>query len=135
MKKLINFTLMFAVGTIIALSGCKKYEDGPGLSLSSKKSRVEANWKIKKFLYNSVDETSEYLDYTCEMKKDGQFNIVSNGNIDHGKWDFALDKEALDFRYDDGTIERYNIKRLTAKDLWMESVIFGDTINVEFSAK
>ena len=135
MKKLINFTLMIAVCTIISLSGCKKYEDGPGLSLSSKKSRVVANWKIKKFLYNSVDETSEYLDYTWEMKKDGQFNIVSNGNIDHGKWDFALDKEALDFRYDDGTIERYNIKRLTAKDLWMESVIFGDTIYVEFSAK
>jgi hypothetical protein len=41
---------MFAVGTIIALSGCKKYEDGPGLSLSSKKSRVVANWKIKKWL-------------------------------------------------------------------------------------
>jgi len=125
---------MFAVCTIISLSGCKKYEDGPGLSLSSKKSRVVANWKIKKFLYNSVDETSEYLDYTWEMKKDGDANVVSTGNTDHGKWDFALDKEALDLRFD-GDIVRYNIKRLTAKDLWMESVISGDTIYIELSAK
>ena len=125
---------MFAACTIISLSGCKKYEDGPGLSLSSKKSRVVANWKFKKFLYNSVDETSEYLDYTWEMKKDGDANVVSTGNTDQGKWDFALDKEALDFRFD-GNVVRYNIKRLTAKDLWMESVIFGDTIYIELSAK
>jgi hypothetical protein len=134
MKKLINFTLMFAVCTIIALSGCK-YEDGPGLSLRSKKSRVAANWEFKKVLYNSFDETSDYLDYTWEMEKDGDFNVVSNGSIDHGKWDFALDKEGLDFRSDDGSLVRYNIKRLTAKDLWMESVIFGDTIYIELSAK
>jgi hypothetical protein len=59
MKKLINVTLMFAVCTIIALSGCK-YEDGPGLSLRSKKARVTAKWEVKKVLYNSFDETSEY---------------------------------------------------------------------------
>ena len=126
---------MFAVCTIIALSGCKKYEDGPGLSLSSKKSRVAANWEFKKVLYNSFDETSEYLDYILEMEKDGDFNVVSNGNIDHGKWDFALDKEALDFRYDSGATERYNIKRLTEKDLWMEFIDSGDTLYVELSAK
>ncbi len=126
---------MVAVCTIISLSGCKKYEDGPGLSLSSKKSRVVANWEFKKVKVSSVDVTSAFLDYTWEIKKDGQFNMVSNGNIDHGKWDFALDKEALDFRYDDGAIERYNIKRLTAKDLWMEFIDSGDTLYVELSAK
>ncbi|MFZ9631830.1 MAG: hypothetical protein ACO3AQ_07325 [Bacteroidia bacterium] len=135
MKKLINFTLMIAVCTIISLSGCKKYEDGPGLSLSSKKSRVAATWEFKKVKLSSVDVTSNFLDYTWEMKKDGQFNVVSSGYIDHGKWDFALDKEAIDFRYDDGTIERYDIKRLTAKDLWMEFIDSGDTLYIELSAK
>jgi len=126
---------MFAVCTIISLSGCKKYEDGPGLSLRSKKSRVVANWEFKKVKVSSVDVTSMFLDYTWEMEKDGQFNMVSNGNIDHGKWDFALDKEALDFRYDSGATERYNIKRLTEKDLWMEFIDPGDTLYVELSAK
>ena len=130
---------MFAVCTIISLSGCK-YEDGPGLSLRSKKSRVSAKWEFKKVLYNSFDETSAYGAYTWEMRKDGTFFVKESPYslsplVDHGKWDFVLDKEALDFRYDDGRIERYNIKRLTAKDLWMEFIDSGDTRYVELSAK
>ena len=142
MKKLINFTLNFAICTIIALSGCK-YEDGPGLSLRSKKARVAATWEFKKVLYNSFDETSEYLYYTWEMRKDGTFYVDSfgrqpynpfGGKVEDGEWDFVLDKEAIDFRYDDGRIERYNIKRLTAKDLWMEYIDSGDTRYIELSA-
>lgn len=127
---------MFAVCTIIALSGCKKYEDGPGLSLSSKISRVAATWEFKKVRYNSLDETSAFFGYTWEIEKDGDFNLVSPGNIEHGKWEFALDKEAIDFRYDDGGfIERYNIKRLTNKELWMENIDDGDRFYIELSAK
>jgi hypothetical protein len=134
MKKLINFTLMFAVCTIIALSGCK-YEDGPGLSLRSKKSRIAATWEYKKVIYNSVDETALYIGDTWEMKKDGNFTDLWDGYSDPGKWDFALDKEAIDFRYDDGSIARYTIKRLTAKDLWLENIDSGDTLYLEMSAK
>ena len=136
MKKLLNFICMFAVCTIIALSGCKKYEDGPGLSLSSKTSRVAGTWEFKKARFNSLDLTSEFIDYTWEMEKDGDFNMVSDGYIDHGKWEFALDKEAIDFRYDGGSsVERYNIKRLTNKELWMESIEDGDRFYIELSAK
>ena len=102
MKKLINFTLMFAVCTIIALSGCK-YEDGPGLSLRSKKSRIAATWEYKKVMYNSDDETALHIGDTWEMKKDGNFTDLWDGYSDPGKWEFALDKEAIDFRYDDGS--------------------------------
>jgi hypothetical protein len=141
MKKLINVTLMFAVCTIIALSGCK-YEDGPGLSLRSKKARVTATWEFKKVRYNYFDSTSEYGDYTWEMRKDGTFclnskgrqaYIIFPGKVDMGEWDFVLDKEAIDFRYDDGRIERYNIKRLTTNDLWMEFIDSGDTRYMELS--
>jgi len=139
MKKLINVTLMFAVCTIIALSGCK-YEDGPGLSLRSKKARVTAKWEVKKVLYNSFDETSEYGYYMWEIGKDGTFFLTDGQNhlfggckCESGEWDFVLDKEALDFRYDDGRIERYNIKRLTTNDLWMEFIDSGDTRYMELS--
>jgi hypothetical protein len=134
MKKQINFTLMFAVCTIIALSGCK-YEDGPGLSLRSKKSRIAATWEYKKVISNSVDESALYIGDTWEMKKDGNFTDLWDGYSDPGKWEFALDKEAIDFRYDDGSIARYTIKRLTAKDLWLENIDSGDTLYLELSAK
>jgi hypothetical protein len=126
---------MCIVCAIIGLSGCKKYEDGPGLSLSSKKSRIAATWEYRKVIYNAIDETALYIGDTWEIKKDGNFNDLWDGNNDPGKWDFALDKEAIDFRYDDGTIMRYTIKRLTAKDLWIENVDSGDTLYLELSAK
>ena len=99
-----NFTLMFAVCTIIALSGCK-YEDGPGLSLRSKKARVAATWEFKKVRYNHFDSTSEYGDYTWEMRKDGTFYMDSKGrqpyNIFGGKArvisnDFDIGVEQID---------------------------------------
>jgi hypothetical protein len=126
---------MCIVCAIIGLSGCKKYEDGPGLSLSSKKSRIAATWEYRKVIYNAIDETALFIGDTWEIKKDGNFNDLWDGNNDPGKWDFALDKEAIDFRYDDGTIMRYTIKRLTAKDLWIENVDSGDTLYLELSAK
>jgi hypothetical protein len=135
MKILLNITLMCIVCAIIGLSGCKKYEDGPGLSLSSKKSRIAATWEYRKVIYNAIDETALFIGDTWEIKKDGNFNDLWDGNNDPGKWDFALDKEAIDFRYDDGTIMRYTIKRLTAKDLWIENVDSGDTLYLELSAK
>jgi hypothetical protein len=69
------------------------------------------------------------------MKKDGNFTDLWDGYSDPGKWEFALDKEAIDFRYDDGSITRYTIKRLTAKDLWLENIDSGDTFYLEMSAK
>ena len=133
---------MIAVCTIIALSGCK-YEDGPGISLRSKKARVTAKWELKKVLYNSFDGSAEYGFYTWEIRKDGTFfvdldgpyNIFGGGKVEIGEWDFVLDKEAIDFRYDDGRIERYNIKRLTTNDLWMEFIDSGDTLYMELSRK
>jgi hypothetical protein len=135
MKKLINVTLMFAVCTIIALSGCK-YEDGPLLSLHSKETRVAANWEFKRVIYASTDLTSYYLGHTWEIKKDGQFNSLSDSTIEHGKWNFVSGKEALDFRYDDGSSERYKITRLTSKELWVEFTDdFSETLFIELSAK
>ena len=105
---------------------------------------MAATWEFKKVRYNHFDSTSEYGDYTWEMRKDGTFRLNSKGRqayiifpgkVDIGKWDFVLDKEAIDFRYDDGRIERYNIKRLTAKDLWMEFIDSGDTRYIELSRK
>ena len=51
--------------------GLQKIRRWSRLSLSSKKSRVAATWQFKKVTYSSADITSEFLDVTWEMKKDG----------------------------------------------------------------
>ena len=135
MRKIQNLTFFVALCVVIALSGCKKYEDGPGFSLSSKKARLSADWEFKKVLINSLDVTSDFFDYSWEIKKDGGFKLVSGGFIESGKWEFVSNKEAIDFDYSDGYIERYNIKRLTSKELWIENIEDGDTLYLELTAK
>ncbi len=57
MKKQILFLFSFLV---IILTGCGKYENGPGLSLRSKNARISGEWKLVKYNYtwnNPVDAT------------------------------------------------------------------------------
>ena len=39
---------------------CKKYDEGPALSLRSKKSRIANKWKVDKLFKNGVDSTKYY---------------------------------------------------------------------------
>ena len=55
MKKIL---LLFI--TIVLLYGCKKYPDGPAISLLSKESRITGEWDVEYFSVNGYDST-EYL--------------------------------------------------------------------------
>jgi hypothetical protein len=49
--------------TALMFGGCKKYEDGPGLSLRSKKERVAADWNVVEEKYDGeVYENQPYTD-------------------------------------------------------------------------
>src|SRR5688572_24864194 len=60
MKKII--VLALCIITLGTLNSCKKYEDGPAFSLRSKKSRVAAEWNVKKYTYGGVDVLTEKND-------------------------------------------------------------------------
>jgi hypothetical protein len=62
MKKVTIGKLVIGLGLLVISFGCKKYEDGPGLSLRTKKARATAEWIVKTWTYNGVD----YLNYTDE---------------------------------------------------------------------
>jgi hypothetical protein len=136
MKKKIVYTFILALGLIVTQSGCKKYENGPTISLSSKKSRIAADWEFKKVTYNDMDITTEFLGYTWEINKDETFKIVFENSVeDNGIWEFVTDKEAIDVKYSDGSIERYLIKQLKSKEMWLELNDFGNIIRMELTAK
>ncbi len=67
MKKVTIGKLVIGLGLLVIGFGCKKYEDGPGLSLRTKKARATAEWIVKTFTSNGVDVlNSKYnSDITC----------------------------------------------------------------------
>lgn len=141
MKKLsafifLSFTLLF--------SECKKYPDGPALSLRSKKERIANTWKVNQLKIDGVDSTSYYTnllqDYTITFTKSGNYtisyyiSIPSFGNIpnsENGTWAFSSNKENLDlkpssiFLGDLPSQSTWQILKLYEKELWLSSSNFN----------
>ena len=119
--------LLFLSFTI--LSSCKKYPDGPALSLRSKMNRVTNVWTIEKYLIDDVDQTTAMLagfyENTFQMKKDGTYSENWNSFVapltDGGKWEFIENKEAIKKTSDGtGTSDTLTILRLKNKEFWIK---------------
>lgn len=65
MKKLILFLIIIAGIT----EGCKKYEEGPWLSLRSAKNRLYGDYTLVQYTVNDEDSLSLYNDSLCDTLK------------------------------------------------------------------
>jgi hypothetical protein len=84
---------MIALLAVLALPGCcKRYEDGPGLSLRTKTGRISNRWKVGAFYLNGTDQTKWFLDsypgYREYYTKDHAFSRSEAGVTETGTWDF-----------------------------------------------
>lgn len=128
MKNFKNLTYLTLAGvTAIGVSSCGKYEDGPGFSLLSKKSRVVGDWEVK-----SIGADVYGTDYSVNMsfEKSGDLLVTSSYSYQGssqsysyaGSWDFASDKEQLSLIVD-GSVQLFEIKRLTNNEMWLDDDI------------
>lgn len=125
--KILFFSLSILI--LLALSSCKKYEDGPVFSLASKKSRLVNVWKLDKVIHNGVEQalTADDKDDKYEFTKDGKYKVtVINGSFSYtieGTWEFDNNKEHIitSFTYNNITYtDTTKILRLKSKELWTE---------------
>ena len=148
MKKLKQIALLFIVIAFITSSSCKKYPDGPLLSLHSKEHRIVGTWIVDYYSINGYDSTSylqgqpyygKYIFY--KRKPDGddyaEFVLLDNNNIyvSDGHWFFTNNKKNIDIDqspltqfYMNPYIARaisWEIRRLTVSDLWLKTTYNG----------
>ncbi len=125
-----NSSLIFFLILIACICSCKKYDDGPVLSLRTKKSRIVGNWTLKTQEQDGLSTqllTIEKLD----INKDGTFKFTYKSaisNQEEGNWSFTSDKENIDFKFSCCT-NRYKILRLKNKELWLENTVFFTNTN------
>lgn len=109
-----NKLFIIGVFAILLFTTCKKYEEGPCISLYSKVHRVVGTWTVESFFINGVDSTN-YLQqqplfgtYSFSKESSGSsstsFVYNSNGNkgsdtsryyTAEGKWSFKANKNNL----------------------------------------
>ena len=99
-KKFLGVALMIIFIAPLYQS-CKKYDEGPAISLRSKKNRLTGEWEVTKYLKNQEDYLTKKIDpcyyyysscgectetytgsiqYTIEFEKDGDVIMTENYN-------------------------------------------------------
>ncbi|GEM_PF-183469 len=110
--KLITLFAVLFIGTIMI--SCGKYEEGPGISLLPKKTRLQQKWKpvqtvdAQTGIVNNLDDDGSYV----EILKGGSMNyynhaLLSPWGIDavSGTWELSEDKTQLITNYTFLTID------------------------------
>jgi hypothetical protein len=114
----------FIILAIVALlPACKKYDEGPSVSLLSKKARLTGEWEVARFYLN---EEQIQLTNKEEMtvNKNGTLSkstlIGTNTYNSDGNWAFSDDKLSLLVTYSATSSETWSIKKLSNKQLFVE---------------
>ncbi len=125
-KKHVSLLMAATLVVVINFSSCKKYDDGPSLSLRTKKSRLAGEWEVVEI--NGQSQSNSGYDMIWEFEKDGDFKFTYEyGSYSYsmsGDWEFESDKEVLELQLDGDNVE-FDIKRLTNKELWLEQTYPG----------
>jgi hypothetical protein len=93
LTKILRNSIFLFVAFVLIITSCKKYPDGPLLSLQSKTKRIVGIWDVEYFEINGFDSTA----YLKSKSFYGMYSFEINPS--HGSADYA------DYRSDDA---RYN---------------------------
>ena len=118
-KKISLLLIVFLGLTMIGVQSCKKYPDGPILSLRSRAERVANTWKVDNYKKNGNDFTSLLADYTETYTKDGGYSYLFNGIGGAGNWTFQNnDNEILLTGTNNQDTYTLVILKLEEKEFW-----------------
>lgn len=116
---------------LVGISGCKKYQDGPWLSLATKKSRLVNTWQVNEAIDRlGLEVTAQFQGYSFQFEGDGSAQVIFPNPIDpdtlEGTWNWMDEKEILEwvltgdttfFLY--GARASFDILRLKSGELWL----------------
>jgi len=111
--------LLLAAIVITGVSGCKKYPEGPMMSLKSRTERVANNWKVDNCQLNGNDHTSFVSGYTESYTTDGDYSFNWGAFSGTGTWSFQNnDNEIRVIGVDNQSSQTLYILKLEEKQFW-----------------
>ena len=147
MKKL-NVILLTVLASILMLTSCSPYEEGPAISLRSRTERLCNEWRLTRLYINGTEQTLSSFDQqtTLEFKDNGTVNysyavmdstaIVITGS---GTWEFNDDETEVftTITYTLGGTEKdtFKILRLKEEELWFENNEDGDVVETHYESE
>lgn len=135
MKSIRKTVVLLAAVAMLPLASCKKYEEGPSLSLRSRNARVANTWKIEYYAVNGTDQTANINsllpDYRETYDKEGNYSFSYTGNSGSGRWEFQNnDLEIKRSGVSSQSSETLYILKLKQKEFWYTIKDGSDTEEV-----
>lgn len=132
--------LTFVFALLVAVSSCGKYEEGPAISLRSKKARVANDWIVEKTIDEDGNEDTDGMEgVTYTFTKEGIVTITYDGSSTggfsgsiSGTWSFTDDKEGLIMEssfFGTTTQDTSKILKLKNDEMWLEDEEEGTEIH------
>lgn len=118
-------SILFASMLIFGTS-CSKYENGPKLSLRSKKARLVNTWELTESKDGDTDISEFSKGATIKINKDGTYETGGTTKLGavtavKGKWEFSSDKTKVIYTEDGQTAaDKWTITKLKNDELWLE---------------
>ena len=113
---------------------CGKYEEGPGISLLTKKNRITNNWKLSSRTTNGQTTSLSNFTWDVTLKADETYSSKTtlfglNSLNETGTWKFSSDKlQLLTIPSGSSNTASWEIVRLTKDELKLRWVNGSDTI-------
>jgi len=137
-KKIFSLLIfVFILTSLTTLSSCSKYEEGPSISLRTKKARITNIWKLIEFKEDGVDYTSDFeIEFILDIRKDDTYLLTYDNEIEKGKWMFSSNKEELILLEEDGrNNQNWTIVRLANDEFWVKFTVDGLRYEMKFEEK
>lgn len=117
--KITVFIILIGMLIVPAFVSCKKYPDGPVISLRSRTARVANTWKVDNYKKNGTDYTSLVTNYTETYTKSGDYSYAWGILSGTGKWAFQnKDKEIKINGVDNQSSQTLIILKLEENEFW-----------------
>ncbi len=86
-----------SIGLVVVflVASCSKYEEGPAISLRSKKERVVNTWTVDKAINEQGRDAAQFANLTWTFEENGDFTQAVGNRESNGEWEFRNDKEDL----------------------------------------
>lgn len=149
MKKYLRIfplTLIFALLATSFLPSCKKYDDGPVFSFTSREERVTNDWSAVLVSRNDLDETKLYEFMHLDFKSGGQFEwkVKKIGDATDSTltatWELATLDSQIKLSYADPVTSEpkllyFDIKKLKEKEMWLDYLYDGDRYHLQLQPR
>jgi hypothetical protein len=124
--KISTMLIVLGAALIPTIQSCKKYPEGPVVSLKSRTERVANTWKVENVKRNGTDVTSLYGGYSETFTKNGDYSYIWGMFGGTGTWSFQKGDSEIKLT---GTSQQEShtlvILKLQEKEFWY-SYVDGD---------